>query len=160
MGHSAGAHMAALLALDRDYLVRAGVRPDCIVGLVGLSGPYALEPNTTALRSIFSPPFTPGDWQPVRFASERSPATLLLQGLDDRVVNPDHARKLREALERRGVAVETLFYPGRGHGDTIASFSGIGRHRTPALAQTVVFLERVTRGRSADVTSLGSGLKH
>jgi acetyl esterase/lipase len=144
MGHSAGAHMAALLALNDAYLVKAGIRPHTILGLVGLSGPYALDPNTDALRTIFASPFGPADWQPVRFASTRAPPALLLHGLDDELVYAMHTEKLRDALSAQGVPVETHLYPGRGHADTIASFTLVARFRTPALEQTVEFLRRVT----------------
>jgi len=138
--------MAALLALDPRYLAAAGVQRRSIVGLVGLSGPYALDPNTDALRTIFSAPYTPAEWRPVSFASADSPRTLLIHGVDDSVVSIDHARKLKSALESQGVAVESHFYPGRGHADTIASFSLIARRRTPALLQVVDFIGRVTGG--------------
>jgi acetyl esterase/lipase len=144
MGHSAGAHMAAFLALNDTYLTKVGVRPGSIVGLVGLSGPYALDPNSDTLRATFGKPYTPADWQPVQFASDRSPPTLLLHGLDDTVVNPAHAEKLRDALMAHKVRVETHLYPDRGHIDTIASFALVRRHRTPSLDETIDFLRSVT----------------
>jgi acetyl esterase/lipase len=154
MGHSAGAHMAALLALDSTYLNRAGVPGSSIAGLVGLSGPYALDPNTDTLRTIFSSPCTPDDWQPVHFASSAAPPTLLLHGLKDDVVYPMHTEKLRDALLSRGVDVETHLYPGRGHADTAASFTYIARFRTPALKQTLAFLSRVTAQKDARTVAM------
>ena len=144
MGHSAGAHMAAMLALNRTYIEKVGVPPRSIVGLIGLSGPYALIPDSDSLRAIFARPYTPDDWQPLHFASARAPPTLLLQGLDDKVVSPIQSQKLRDALDSHGVAVETHFYAGRGHVDTLASFSVVARFRTPALQNTLTFLARVT----------------
>jgi len=145
MGHSAGAHLAALLALNGVYLERAGARAHSIVGLVGLSGPYALDPDTDTLHAIFASPYIPDDWQPVHFASAQSPPVLLLHGLNDKVVYAMHTERMRDALLSHGAAVETHLYPGRGHADTIASFTLIARFRTPALEQTVEFLKRVTR---------------
>ena len=144
MGHSAGAHMAAFLALNDSYLVKAGAQPQAIVGLVGLSGPYALDPNSKALRTIFASPYMPADWQPVHFVSEHSPPTLLIQGLDDTVVSASHTEKLRDALVAHKIRVETELYAGRGHSDTIASFSLPARRRTPALGRAVSFIESVT----------------
>jgi acetyl esterase/lipase len=144
MGHSAGAHIAAMLALDDAYLKKAGVSVNSIVGLVGLSGPYALDPNTDTLRTIFSSPYTPDDWQPVHFADGHAPPTLLLHGLADRVVDYRHTEKLRDALLSQGRQVEAHLYPKRGHADTIGSFSLVARFRTPALKQTLDFLGRVT----------------
>jgi acetyl esterase/lipase len=145
MGHSAGAHSAAMLALNDAYLERAGANPRSIVGLIGLSGPYALVPDTDTLRAIFASPYTADDWQPVRFASAHSPPTLLLHGLADKVVYVTHTERMRDALLSQGAQVETQLYPGRGHADTIASFTLIARFRTPALEQTVDFLRRVTK---------------
>jgi acetyl esterase/lipase len=144
MGHSAGAHMAAFLALNDTYLAKAGVRPGSIVGLVGLSGPYALDSNSDTLRATFGKPYTPADWQPVQFASDRSPPTLLLHGLADTVVHPAHAEKLRDALMAHKVHVETHLYPDRDHTDTIASFSLAKRRRTSSLDETIKFLRSVT----------------
>jgi hypothetical protein len=49
------------------------------------------------------------------------------------------------ALLSQGVAVETHLYPGRGHADTIASFTVVARYRTPALKQSLAFLDRTAR---------------
>ena len=144
MGHSAGAHMAALLALNNTYLTKAGAKPGSIVGLVGLSGPYALTPNSDQLRATFGPPYTPYDWQPVQFVSDKSPPALLLHGIDDTVVKVAHAEKLRDALLSHKVRVETHLYPDRGHADTVAPFALVARRRTAALDQTISFLRSVT----------------
>ena len=154
MGHSAGAHMAALLALDSQYLTRVGVPTQSIVGLVGLSGPYALDPNTDTLRDTFSSPYTEDDWRPVHFASNRAPPSLLLHGLSDDVVLPSHTEKLRDALLSHGASVETHLYHVRGHADTAASFTLVARYRTPALAQTLQFLGRVTDQKVARTVAM------
>jgi predicted esterase len=122
------------------------VRPHSIAGLIGLSGPYALAPDTATLHTIFGPPYTPSDWQPLHFAGRTAPPTLLLHGADDKVVYSAHTEKLRDALLSQGVEVETHVYPGRGHADTIASFTVVARYRTPALKQSLTFLGRITAG--------------
>ena len=158
MGHSAGAHIAALLALNPSYLAAAGVRPHSIAGLIGLSGPYALAPDTDTLHAIFGAPYAPNDWQPVHFATGTAPPTLLLHGADDKVVYSAHTEKLRDALLAQGAFVETHLYPGRGHADTIASFTVVARYRTPALKQSLAFLDRIAAGSraSAEVTRRGN----
>jgi acetyl esterase/lipase len=56
VGHSAGAHLAALLALDTRYLSREGISERTISGMIGLAGPYAFEPeNFRRFRGIFAP---------------------------------------------------------------------------------------------------------
>ena len=145
MGHSAGGHEAAFLAYDRQLLEKVGAHPEWIVGLVGLSGPYALEPDTEVLNTIFASPYTAADWQPVRFVTSQSPPTLLVHGTADDVVSIKHAEKLRDVLQANHVRVETQFYPGKRHADTVAGMSVPARGRTPVLDQSVSFIESVTR---------------
>lgn len=144
MGHSAGGHEAAFLAYDRQLLQKVGAHPQWIVGLVGLSGPYALEPNSAVLHTIFASPYTEADWQPVRFVTAQAPPTLLVHGTADDVVSIKHAEQLRDVLQARHVRVETQFYPGKGHADTVAGMSIPARGRTPVLEQSVRFIESVT----------------
>lgn len=143
MGHSAGAHMAAFLALDRALLEKNGAKPDWIAGLVGLSGPYALVPNSKVLETIFARPYSESDWQPVSFVTPQAPPTFLAQGLADRVVALAHTEKLRDLLVANGVRVETHLYPGRSHEDTVAGFSVPARGRLPVFEQAVQFIESV-----------------
>jgi acetyl esterase/lipase len=140
MGHSAGAHLAATLAIEPRYLTAVGADRRSIVGWVGLSGPYALDPDTDELRAIFSAPYSLADWQPVRHVTSEAPPALLLHGEDDQRVYARQAVELRDALVSHGVRVELELYPGRGHADTIASFALFARGRTPALEQTVRFI--------------------
>lgn len=144
MGHSAGGHTAAFLAYNHEFLRKFGADPRSIVGLVGLSGTYALVPDDDTLRSTFPPPYTEKDWQPIRFVDAHSPPTLLLHGLNDKEVLPQEAIQLRNALERNHVRVELHLYPRRGHGDTVAPFAVLARWRSPALDDTVTFIRSVT----------------
>ena len=145
MGHSAGGHEAAFLAYDPRLLQKAGADPQWIVGVIGLSGPYALVPDTQVLNAIFASPYTEAEWQPVRFVTPQAPPTLLVHGTDDDVVAIAHAEKLRDALQANHVRVETQFYPGKGHADTVAGMSVPARRRTPVLEQSVSFIESVAR---------------
>ena len=148
MGHSAGGHEAAFLAYDRQLLQKAGAHPEWIVGLVGLSGPYALEPNSAILNTIFASPYTEAEWQPVRFVTSQSPPTLLVHGTADDVVSIKHAEKLRDVLQANHVRVETQFYSDKDHSDTVAGFSIPARGRTPVLDQSVSFIQSVAAGQS------------
>ena len=149
MGHSAGAHMAAFLALRPDYLTRAGGRPEGIKGLVGLAGPYAMTPNTRALRTIFGKPYVAADYQPLRFVTRQAPPTFLAHGLDDHLVSVHQTEALRDALRRNDVRVETELYADRGHADMVAAFSIPARNRAPVLDDAVKFIESVTSASPA-----------
>lgn len=154
MGHSAGAHTAAFLALNDRYLKSAGAKPEWIRGLIGLSGPYAIEPNTVALNTIFSAPYTPADWQPIHFVSGNAPPTLLFHGLDDTVVDPVQSTRLRDALVKVGVPVTAELYPGRKHADTVAAIAWAAHNRGPVLDHSAKFIASVTTAEPASSASV------
>ena len=141
-GHSAGAHLAAMLAYDRSQLERVGLPPEIVSGFIGLSGPYALDPNNDTYRAIFAAPFTPADWQPVQLAKQGAPPALLLHGESDEVVSVAHARRMAEALEESGVGVALRTYPGRGHRDTVAAFALPAPNKLPVLEEIGRFVAR------------------
>lgn len=144
MGHSAGAHLAALLALDRRWLEAAGGSPQWIRGLIGLSGPYALVADTPLLRSIFAAPFSPADWQPVAHASRAAPPALLIHGVVDDIVLIRHSDQLAAALRAAGAQVELHRYARGNHADTIAALSVPGRHLAHTLRDLRAFVERTS----------------
>ncbi|HET9391354.1 MAG TPA: alpha/beta hydrolase [Steroidobacteraceae bacterium] len=141
MGHSAGAHTAAFLAYDHAFLSRFGASPRAIIGLVGLSGPYVLAPDTPTLHAAFPPRYTEKDWRPIAFVDSQAPPSLLLHGADDDDVPAREAVELRDALLREHVRVELRLYPHRGHGDTVASFAAVARWRTSAVNDTIEFID-------------------
>jgi acetyl esterase/lipase len=143
MGHSAGGHTAAFLALNHAFLQHFGANPSNIVGLVGLSGPYALVPDSDALRSAFAPPFSEKDWQPIRFVDSHAPPTLLLHGLSDKEVLPQETIALHDALVQNDVRVEMHLFPHRGHADTVAPFALLLRWRTPVVDEVAAFVRSV-----------------
>lgn len=144
MGHSAGAHIATFVGIHPEYLQRAGVNTEHIKGLVGLSGPYALDPNSAMLNRIFSSPYSHADWQPVRFVSPQTPPTLLIHGNEDRVVAPSHTDAMHRALTEADVPTEIALYDGRNHADTVAAFAWPARGRIPVLDRSAEFIRKVT----------------
>jgi acetyl esterase/lipase len=148
MGHSAGAHMAAMLAMNDTYLRRAGADPADISGLIGLSGPYQLTPNDATLNAIFTAPYTPHDWQVLPFVSARAPPTLLIHGAADKVVWPRNSERLAAALAAAGVPVVLRIYPGRAHAATVAALTWVLRWRSPTLADIGKFMQTLPGSRA------------
>jgi len=145
MGHSAGGHTAAFLALDHEWLRRFGADPTAISGLIGLSGTYVFVPDSDVLRAAFPAPYSDADWQPIRFVDAQAPPTLLLHGMADKEVLPQEAIELRDALRRQSVRVELHLYPHRGHAATIAPFALLARWRTPSIVtETVAFVRSLS----------------
>jgi acetyl esterase/lipase len=153
MGHSAGAHMAAMLALNSTYLQRAGANTHDIIGLIGLSGPYRLAPNTPVLNEIFSAPYTAKDWQVIGYVTSSAPPALLVHGGGDTLVWPSNTIDLAAALSAQGVHVETRIYPGRSHADTVAALSVPARSRAPVLQDVADFMKQLTNAPAASAAA-------
>ena len=59
MGHSAGAHIAAMLSIDSTWLDKAGLVPGRdLAGLIGISGPYDFLPLKDETLIIISAALT------------------------------------------------------------------------------------------------------
>lgn len=141
MGHSAGAHIAALVAYDARYLARHGTTPAFLHGFVGLSGPYDFVLDTKLLQRTFAgSPQREHDAQPVHFVSAASPRTLLVMGEDDRTVNPRNTRSLAAALRGVGAPVEELWVPGT-HGVSVGAFARINRGDSEIVRRIRAFIE-------------------
>ena len=145
-GHSAGAYIGAMLALDRHYLDAAGVKTGAIKGAALLSGPYDFYPWTEERgRDALGNWPRPLETQPVSFARADAPPMLLMQGGADTVVRPHNAESLAAKLRAAGAPVELRIYPGKSHVDTIKSISPLFRGSTPALADSLAFFRAHTR---------------
>ena len=141
MGHSAGAHLAALVTLDPRYFVRAGQPIPPIAGVIGLSGPYDFLPlKEDDLKDMFGPPELYALSQPINFARADAPPMLLVHGADDGTVLPRNSRNLAAALRARGVPVTLHIYPGLRHADTVAALSEPARGRAPVFAEIKEFV--------------------
>lgn len=142
-GHSAGAHVAALLATDARYLHRVGLQPRQLRGVIGIAGPYDFLPFTDEdLKQVFGP--EPGwrDSQPVEFVDGDEPPFLLLHGADDLSVWPRNSARLAARLRAAGVPVEHRVYPDLGHVRILAAL------RYPALAPTLEDVVAFVQARS------------
>lgn len=143
MGHSAGAHMAALVALDPRYFAAAGRPGPRIAGVIGLSGPYdflpLLEPD---VQDMFGPPQNYPDSQPINFVRSDAPPMLLVHGLMDDTVRPKNSQNLATALRARGVPVTLKLYPKLVHADTVAALSLPARGRAPTLTDIRAFVRQ------------------
>ena len=140
MGHSAGAHLAALVAYDARYLATQGTTPAILSGFVGLSGPYDFVFDTKLLRRTFAgPPEREYDALPVHFVTPRSLRTLLVMGEDDRTVNPRNTRRLAAALRTAGVPVEEVWVPGT-HGVSVGAFARINRGESAIVRRIAAFV--------------------
>jgi acetyl esterase/lipase len=142
MGHSAGAHLAALASLDTRYFASLGSRPSSIAGVIGLSGPYDFLPlREDDVKDMFGPPPLYPESQPINFVRAGAAPMLLVHGLSDNIVSPRNSSNLAAALHALGVPVTLKLYPKLSHEDTVAALSLPLRRRAPILADIGGFIE-------------------
>lgn len=142
MGHSAGAHIAMLAALDPKWLAAKGLKPDIIKGVIGLAGPYDFLPLTTDSSKIAL-----GQWpdlaetQPINYARADAPPLFLLTGDKDTVVKPRNSKILSAKIADLGGKQQLKIYPGVDHADIIMAIARPFRTKAPVLADVAGFIK-------------------
>jgi len=146
MGHSAGAHIAAMLAYNPAYVETSGLDHQLIKALIGYAGPYDdFDLSSRKLKRIFAPAKPLAVSRPINFVDQNSPSSLLIHGLSDSTVAVKHSQNLADQLRAHGVAAKTRFYHDNGHVAVVASLALPLRHWTPAFADTLNFLTELSR---------------
>ncbi|WP_206020407.1 alpha/beta hydrolase [Rhodovarius crocodyli] len=146
MGHSAGAHIAAMLAVNPRYLAPRGLSQRDLRGFVGLAGPYDFLPLTSQrLREIFGPEQGWPATQPINLVTAEAPPAFLATGDRDTTVYPRNTENLAARLRAAGVPVETRTYEAIGHVQIMGAMAGPLRFLCPVREDVLRFI----RGRSA-----------
>ena len=153
MGHSAGAHIAAMLALDPRWLKAVDMVPGRdLSGLIGISGPYDFLPlHDETLKVIFGGADRP-DTQPISHVAPGAPPSLLMTGVDDDTVDPGNASRLAARLRAAGDAATVETYPYVGHLTIMGAFAAPLRFLAPVLHDAEVFMSKTLQARHAAVT--------
>jgi acetyl esterase/lipase len=139
LGHSAGAHIAMLLALDSTFLAAGTLR-----AAVGLAGPYDFLPLSSArLQRIFSPAGDLRLSQPITFARGDAPPLLLLHGTADETVWPRNSERLAARVTERGGRATLKLYPELGQIGIVLALASPFRDRAPVLDDCANFLRSV-----------------
>ena len=124
VGHSAGAHIATLLALDKQYLVAQGLGTDILAGVVGLATPANFAATLEAkYRPAFGNQTELERAQPIRYARGDAPPLLLLHGANDSVVLPHNSLALAERITALSGQARAQIYPDKGHPGLLLFFS-------------------------------------
>lgn len=144
VGHSAGAHIAAMLATDDRYLEAHGLTPRALAGMVGMAGPYDFLPLTDDdLRDMFGPEEQWPESQPVEFVDGDEPPMLLLHGLRDRSVHPRNSRRLARRVREAGGSAEVRTYERLDHLRIVGALAGSLTWLGPVLDDLAEFAGRV-----------------
>jgi acetyl esterase/lipase len=145
VGHSAGAHIAALLALDNRYLESAGASTEIIAGWVSLAGPHAFNPlKTKSTKPIFNN-FAPiiEQTKPTTFARSDAPPGLLLHGENDTVVYTKNSALLATAIENERGHITLKTIAGVGHIEILLSITGNKLFDTGVKQEIFKFLKNL-----------------
>jgi acetyl esterase/lipase len=149
MGHSAGAHLVALLSLDTTYLENSNAPVDNIKGVIGISGVYNFERlKQTSFgvgQYLYIQPLMHSTHDHIKFHTDISPLTyvrnthfpfLLLNAKYDFHLQTD-ALELSESLKTLGVDVEHHENIHTHHGSIIQCIGSKKDSVTPIICDWI-----------------------
>jgi acetyl esterase/lipase len=146
MGHSAGAYIAAMLALNPAYLGAQGLSPGRdLAGFIGLAGPYDFLPlQDPVIKTIFGPPDELARTQPINFVTAGAPPAFLAAGLRDTTVDPQNSARLAAKLRAAGDGVEVKYFKRLDHKTILGVLSPLLSFLAPVLPECLSFIHDVT----------------
>ncbi|MCL6698407.1 alpha/beta hydrolase [Sphingomonas sp. NSE70-1] len=126
MGHSAGAHLVALVGTDPQYLNAAGVPMNAIKGAVLLDGAgYDIAPQANSKLNPVKPMYEAAFGNDPKRQAELSPTLQaaapnvdrwLILPVASRIDSRNQSNGLADALNRAGASAEVVAVPGENHG--------------------------------------------
>ena len=148
MGHSAGAHLVALVGTDPRYLTAAGVPMNAVIGAVLLDGAgYDVAARASAEMNIVKPmyeaafsndPKRQAALSPTRHAAAPNVSRWLILPIERRADSQAQSKGLAEALNRAGTSATVIAVPGESHGSLN---KGLGEGGDFATKQIERFLD-------------------
>lgn len=127
VGHSAGGHLAALLATDERFLRKQNLTFSDIHGVVAISGVHSISPLLPMFRKVFG-----GDKgelrnaSPLRHVNGRHPPFLLLYAEHDLPFLGRMAEQMNDKLKKAGGDVQCKEMKNRNHYSIIVELASDG----------------------------------
>ncbi len=132
MGHSAGAHLVSMIALDKNYVKDLTSLPIKISGVIPISGgTYEVDKRGNFGRGAFSNLLDEvfgksaeerKRYSPVYYISKDAPPFLILYGGDEMFFVKRQSKLFYKALKNAGVEAYIKEIRGRRHAGMIALF--------------------------------------
>jgi arylformamidase len=152
MGHSAGAHLVALVGTDPQYLRAAGLGMDAVRGVIPNDGaaydvPAQMADGPGIMKQTYAQAFGTDPARQralsptLQAASPNAPAFLLIH-----VQRPDGVRQaaaLADALKRAGTPVQVNGFPGEGLKGHMEINRQLGDPAYPATPVVDAWLKRI-----------------
>lgn len=146
-GHSAGAHLAALLATNESYLQAQGLTLESVKACIGISGIYSdkrlqdVYLGRQILRNAFGDRPNYYDAFPIYNVSEKTPPFLLINAASD-ISLKQHSLDLHYTLLEYGAFSEIVYVDQTNH-FSIMKDMGPGERHESTLKKICSFLEEV-----------------
>jgi len=146
VGHSAGGHLASLMAMDDRILRRNGVEPEQVAGFVSIDGIFNLDAALAAftpeqagiMRKLFGPDqATLALHSTISYARAQHPRLLFLDSTDDEKVCRDAFQELKARMKNAGSPAQFTELPGLGHNETVVR---IGMDDDPVMPSLLAFI--------------------
>lgn len=152
MGHSAGAHLSALVGTDMQYLKKAGLGPQSLRGVVPVDGacynvPSQVAEGSELMRNTYTEAFGSEKARqlalsPAHHAAAPNALAFLLLHVQ-RADAAAQARALGEALQKAGTPAEVRGFEGGGLQGHIEINRRLGDPAYPATPVVDEWLKRV-----------------
>ncbi|NJL18432.1 MAG: alpha/beta hydrolase [Nitrospira sp.] len=140
VGHSAGAHIGALVTADPRYLADEGKDRSIVIhDFAGLAGPYAFTPDEPDLEDMFGPPQNYPNMQITTFIDGTQPPMLLLYGNKDTAVKRANLEKLKQRIMQRGGCVHSQIYSDANHTDLVGALTWWNLKALPVVDDIIRF---------------------
>src|SRR4249919_665789 len=148
MGHSAGAHLVALVGTDPRYLQTAGVPMAAVKGVVLLDGAgYDVPTQASAEMNLVKPmyeaafsndPKRQAALSPTRHSAAPNVSRWLILPIERRQDSKAQSRGLGDALNRAGASATVVAVPGESHGSLNKGLGGAGDFATEQIERFLV----------------------
>lgn len=146
-GHSAGAHIAMLVALDPVFSTFTVLPP--IAGVIGISGAYSFRPDRDRKMFAVFGLREHSQWLapmcPIDSVGKGKPPLLLIHGDKDKMVSIRVAQRMLDKARQTGQVASLLTLEGQGHYQPVFAFH-------PAIAghqRLIAHIEQFCFGNSA-----------
>jgi arylformamidase len=147
MGHSAGAHLIALVGTDPSYFSAAGVPMSAVKGVILLDGAgYDVPTQASAEMNIVKPmyeaafskdPERQAALSPTRHATAPNVSRWLILPIERRQDSQAQSQGLAEALNKSGAIATVVAVPNESHGSLNKGFGEAGDFATEQVERFV-----------------------
>lgn len=140
VGHSAGAHLGAMLITQKDFLKQVDVPYSSVKGFAGLAGPYDFVPKKEIYKRVFSP-VAPhyAKAMPATYVDGSEPPMLFLYGNSDSVVGISNLENMLKKCRETEAPCSSEIYDGVGHIGMMRALSPLSGNYPPVANEIDAF---------------------